>query len=146
MYELIIKPAAEKQMDRLPAKTRKRITDALTELRKDPRPRGSLKMAGPEGFWRIRVGDYRVVYTIRDDVLLVLVVRVAHRKDAYRGHLTPTRLSFLAIVPDFRLQLNRFAPLELGSDRRLIPEMSIGSKPGSPTSAWNQVSGMRQWS
>src|SRR5437868_13339904 len=87
MYELIIKPAAEKQMDRLPAKTRKRITDALTELRMEPRPRGSLKMAGPEDFWRIRVGEYRVVYTMWDEVLLVLVVRYAHLTDAYRGYL-----------------------------------------------------------
>ncbi|MFN4258292.1 MAG: type II toxin-antitoxin system RelE family toxin [Gemmataceae bacterium] len=84
MYELIIKPSAEKEMDRLPARVRQRIVAALEGLREEPRPPGCAKLHGTDDFWRIRAGQYRVVYTIRDAALIVLVVRVAHRKDAYR--------------------------------------------------------------
>ena len=58
---------------------------AVEALGNDPRPHGSVKLAGEDNFWRIRIGQYRVVYRIDDERLLVLVVRVAHRKDAYRG-------------------------------------------------------------
>jgi mRNA interferase RelE/StbE len=71
-------------MDRLPAKVRGRIVETLEELRKDPRPSGYVKLKGEDNLWRIRVGQYRVVYAIEDDVLTVLVVRVSHRKDVYR--------------------------------------------------------------
>jgi len=84
MFEVIIKPAAEKQMDRLPAKVRARIVAALEELRTDPRPTGCMKLAGEDALWRIRVGQYRVVYKIADESLVLLVVRVAHRRDVYR--------------------------------------------------------------
>jgi mRNA interferase RelE/StbE len=85
MYQVIIKPAAEKQLDRLPSKDRRRVVAALATLSDEPRPPGCAKLEGADDLWRIRVGQYRVVYTIRDDKLLVLVVRVAHRKDVYRG-------------------------------------------------------------
>ncbi len=55
----------------------------LRALAEDPRPRGCKKLAGREDIWRVRVGDYRVLYQILDDALLVLVVRVRHRKDVY---------------------------------------------------------------
>jgi mRNA interferase RelE/StbE len=84
-YEIIIKPAAEKGLDRIPKTNRRRIADALEGLRNNPRPPGVLKMSGAENLWRIRIGDYRVVYEIHDDRLIVLVLRVAHRKDVYRG-------------------------------------------------------------
>ena len=83
-YELIIKPTAERSLDRLSQTIRRCIVDALEELRSEPRPAGCLKMAGDENAWRIRVGDYRIVYEIHDGRLLVLVVRVGHRKDVYR--------------------------------------------------------------
>ena len=53
-------------------------------LAHDPRPTGVVKLAGDENLWRIRIGNYRVVYEIHDDRLMVLVLRVAHRKDVYR--------------------------------------------------------------
>ena len=83
-YELIIKPTAEKSLDKLPRSTRRRIVDALKDLRSDPRPAGVAKLVGEEDLWRIRIGSYRVVYEIHDDRLVVLVLRVAHRKDIYR--------------------------------------------------------------
>jgi mRNA interferase RelE/StbE len=84
MYQLIIKPSAEKQAAKLPAQTRHRITEAFDGLRENPRPRGCVKLKGEEDLWRIRVGNYRIVYAIEDDKLVVLVVRVAHRKDVYQ--------------------------------------------------------------
>ena len=53
-------------------------------LAKEPRPKGVKKLSGADDLYRIRVGDYRVVYQIRDDRLIVLVVRIGHRKDVYR--------------------------------------------------------------
>jgi mRNA interferase RelE/StbE len=84
MYHLIVKPSAEKQFAKLPPQLRRRITKAFDGLRENPRPRGCVKLQGEEDLWRIRVGDFRVVYTIEDDELIVLVVRVAHRKDVYQ--------------------------------------------------------------
>jgi mRNA interferase RelE/StbE len=85
MYHLDISAGAEKQMRRLPAKIHERVLNALDGLKKDPRPRGCKKLKGEDNLWRIRVGDYRIAYTIEDDKLIVLVVRVAHRKDVYKG-------------------------------------------------------------
>ena len=84
MFHVTIKPAAEKQMDRLPAQIRQRVTKALDALSENPRPPGCLKLKGEDDLWRIRVGDYRIVYAIEDAELIVLVVRVAHRKDVYQ--------------------------------------------------------------
>jgi mRNA interferase RelE/StbE len=69
----------------LPQRIRRRVVEALEELRTDPRPQGAVKLAGEDQLWRIRVGEYRVVYEIGDEELLILVLRVAHRKDAYKG-------------------------------------------------------------
>jgi mRNA interferase RelE/StbE len=85
MYRLFISQGADKQTARLPAKVRQKVSDAIGHLRDNPRPRGCVKLKGEDDLWRIRVGDYRVVYTIQDDKLIVLVVRVAHRKDVYLG-------------------------------------------------------------
>jgi mRNA interferase RelE/StbE len=71
-------------LDKLPHPIRRRIVDALKELRNNPRPTGVVKLAGDENMWRIRIGNYRVVYEIQDDRLIVLILRVAHGKDVYR--------------------------------------------------------------
>lgn len=84
-YVVILAPAAQKSLDKIPRNFRRRILDALEELVDDPRPSGCVKLLGEDNLWRIRVGDYRIVYTIDDKKLMVLVVRVAHRKDVYRG-------------------------------------------------------------
>ena len=82
-YRVLFKPSADKALRKLPESIQVRIATAAKGLRADPRPRGCLKLKGEGNLWRIRVGDYRVVYTIEDDELIVLVVRVAHRKDVY---------------------------------------------------------------
>jgi mRNA interferase RelE/StbE len=61
-----------------------RVGKAIRALAKDPRPAGSRKLAGTESDWRIRVGDYRVIYEIADKIRIVRVNRVRHRREAYR--------------------------------------------------------------
>jgi mRNA interferase RelE/StbE len=77
-------PAVRREFRGLDSVTRERILRALIELETHPRPPGAKKLAGREDLWRIRVGDYRIVYELHDRILLVLVVRVAHRHEAYR--------------------------------------------------------------
>ena len=77
--------SAAKALTKLDKKNRLRIAGAIELLSVDPRPPAAKQLRGGlEGRWRLRVGDYRVVYTIRDDRLLVLVLRVAHRREVYR--------------------------------------------------------------
>ena len=84
-YRLEFRPKAKKQFDRLPNDVRPRIAAAINGLSANPRPHGCLKMSGEDTLYRIRVGDYRIIYSIEDVVMLVLVVRVGARKSVYRG-------------------------------------------------------------
>ena len=84
-YQLEIAPSALKQLSSLPRKIQERIVAGIDVLRFEPRPHGVKKLSGVDDLYRIRVGNYRVVYTIRDDRLSVIVLRIANRKDAYRG-------------------------------------------------------------
>ena len=75
----------EKEMTSLPHQMRKRVIQAIRKLSKDPRPHGARKLSGEmRGAWRIRVGDYRVLYDIDDDQRLVIILAVLHRREAYR--------------------------------------------------------------
>jgi mRNA interferase RelE/StbE len=82
-YQVIFKPRPKRELDKLPSPAAERIARAIDALSIEPRPRGCIKMAGPDGFWRIRVGDYRVVYQIHDNQLIILVVRIGHRREVY---------------------------------------------------------------
>jgi mRNA interferase RelE/StbE len=84
-YRIEIRPAAERDFRRIVKPFKGRLLAAIAALAETPRPTGSIRLAGPEGFRRVRVGDYRIVYLVEDRVLLVCVVRVGHRKDVYRG-------------------------------------------------------------
>ena len=84
-YTVTFAPATDRQLGKLPENVQRRIVRAVESMEDDPRPSGAVKLAGEDNLWRIRVGTYRVVYTIDDERLVVLVVRVAHRKDVYRG-------------------------------------------------------------
>jgi mRNA interferase RelE/StbE len=83
-YRIEIKPKATKSLARIPNPHRRRIAKAIDALARDPRPTGCTMLIGSDEAYRIRVGDYRVVYQIVDRVLIVYVIRVAHRKDVYR--------------------------------------------------------------
>lgn len=83
-YQVSFAPAALRQLRKLPHDVQKRIIRATESLEADPRPPGSAKLANEVDLYRIRVGDWRVVYRIKDQQLLVLVVRIGHRRDVDR--------------------------------------------------------------
>lgn len=84
MYEIRFTPAAARDIRSLPHDVARRVVRAIDKLAEDPRPNGVRKLEGSDPLYRIRVGDYRVIYDIQDDELLVLVVRTRHRRDVYR--------------------------------------------------------------
>ena len=83
-YSVEFRRSAEKELGKLDGRMRARILRAIVALADDPRPPGVKALTGETDLWRIRIGDYRVVYELGDTALLVLVVRIAHRSDVYR--------------------------------------------------------------
>lgn len=83
-YELLISPSAAKELDALGKKDRQAVVARILALVGDPRPSGCVKLSGSRDLYRIRRGRYRIVYAIEDDHLVVIVVRIADRKDVYR--------------------------------------------------------------
>jgi mRNA interferase RelE/StbE len=84
-YSVELKQSVRKELERLPAKLIERIFPRLEGLASEPRPAGCKKLKGGQREWRIRVGDYRVVYTVDDEKLLVSVMRIRHRSEVYDG-------------------------------------------------------------
>jgi mRNA interferase RelE/StbE len=82
-YTIVITPRAERQIRSLERPTRTRVIQAIEGLANDPRPPGAIKLVGREGY-RLRVGDYRIIYTIDDAGRIVIVAQVGHRRDIYR--------------------------------------------------------------
>ncbi len=82
-YSLLIKPSAIKELGALPPKDRRKIAARIAGLASEPRPHGSEKLSGLEQY-RVRQGDYRVVYSVDDEACAVLIVKVGHRRDIYR--------------------------------------------------------------
>ena len=80
-YRIEIAPAAVRQLRTLDPTARRRVQAAIELLADQPRPSGATKLVGGDGEWRVRTGDYRIVYEVHDDVLLVLVVAVVHLRD-----------------------------------------------------------------
>ena len=83
-YSVLLTAHAARDLSKLPKDVRKRVTDALERLSDDPRPHGCEKISGTDE-WRIRVGDYRIRYTIDDKGKVVIVTRIGHRKKIYEG-------------------------------------------------------------
>lgn len=83
-YRVELTRSAEKDLRKITPPHRETMLDALEKLAFNPRPHGCRKILGAEQTYRIRVGDYRIVYEIHDEVLVILVIRLAHRKDVYR--------------------------------------------------------------
>ena len=84
MYALLIKRSAERDLRRLPRAFFERVNERILSLRDDPRPHGVRELVGALEGWRIRVGDHRILYQIDDDAQTVTIVRVKHRREAYR--------------------------------------------------------------
>ncbi|HMJ03303.1 MAG TPA: type II toxin-antitoxin system RelE/ParE family toxin [Conexibacter sp.] len=81
-YRIELRPAAVRALKKLDPPVRRRLQGAIALLAEDPRPPAARALRGRPGL-RVRVGDYRLVYTVVDDVLLVVVVTVGHRRDVY---------------------------------------------------------------
>jgi mRNA interferase RelE/StbE len=81
-YKIELRPAAVRALRKLDPPVARRVQAAIALLAEDPRPPASRPLRGRPA-WRVRVGDYRVIYTIEDDVLLVVVVTLGHRRDIY---------------------------------------------------------------
>lgn len=82
-YKVLIQPSAQKEIERLPKPVQNKVLKALMTLSENPRPVGCKKLVGTDS-WRVRIGEYRIVYWIDDGILSVEVIRVAHRKNVYR--------------------------------------------------------------
>ena len=83
-YSILLAPPAERELKSLAEPVQKRIIKRLRTLRANPRPQGVKKLAGEDDLYRIREGDYRIIYTIRDKELIVLIVKIGDRKEVYR--------------------------------------------------------------
>ncbi len=83
-YRILVRRSALKELEALPGKIRVRITSEIEALATDPRPAGAIKLTGAD-LYRIRAGEIRVVYSIEDDRLIVIIVRVGHRGDVHRN-------------------------------------------------------------
>lgn len=84
-YKLSIKPSAAKELEALPTlQLRQRAVSIIYDLAQNPRPHGSIKLAGSTNSYRVRFGPYRVLYSISDLIRIVSIERIAHRREAYR--------------------------------------------------------------
>ncbi|MBW4617352.1 MAG: type II toxin-antitoxin system RelE/ParE family toxin [Desmonostoc vinosum HA7617-LM4] len=83
-YQVELTPAAVRQIKKLPREVQQRLALKLEELAIEPRPDGVVKLEGSDSLYRVRFRGYRIIYEIQDKVLLVTVVKVAHRRDVYR--------------------------------------------------------------
>lgn len=82
LYRIELRPAAVRALRKLDPQARRRVQGAIVLLAQDPRPPGARALRGRPGL-RVRVGDYRIIYTIEDDVLVVVVVTLGYRRDSY---------------------------------------------------------------
>jgi mRNA interferase RelE/StbE len=84
VYKVLLERSAEKDLAGLPTGIHNRVIETIRSFANEPRPPGCRKLAGSKSDWRVRVGDYRIVYEIADEIRVVRVYRVRHRRDVYR--------------------------------------------------------------
>lgn len=84
-YEIVLSPAASRQIRKLDPGVRARLVSRIETLAADPRPHGWIALRGAQNLLRIRVGDWRIVYRVEEERLIVLIVRVGHRREVYRS-------------------------------------------------------------
>ncbi|MCA0347301.1 MAG: type II toxin-antitoxin system RelE/ParE family toxin [Actinobacteria bacterium] len=83
-YEIVYAPSAAKALRKLDRQVARRLLEAISKLAEEPRSAGGVQLVGGEGELRIRVGDYRVVYDVIDEEVVVLILRLGHRREIYR--------------------------------------------------------------
>ncbi len=84
-YRIEVKRSAAKALQKTPKADQKRIADKIDSLAQNPSNPDTTKMKGNNPFHKIRVGDYRIIYEIQEEVLIILIVKIGHRKDVYKG-------------------------------------------------------------
>jgi mRNA interferase RelE/StbE len=84
VYRVDLRRNAQKTLEKIRTPEYSRIIETLLELEKKPRPRGTEKIRGTE-LWRVRKGDYRIIYVIDDENKVITIVRIGHRREIYRG-------------------------------------------------------------
>lgn len=82
-YKIEVKKSAVKEFKRIPSNDLKRLINIITSLKENPRPSGCVKLSSEE-LYRIKKGKYRVLYQIKDDILMIIIVKISHRKDVYK--------------------------------------------------------------
>ena len=85
-YQVALAPAAARQLRKFDPQVRRRVQAAIELLATEPRPPAATQLVGGAGEWRVRTGDYRIVYEIQDERLLVLVLSAGHRREIYQRH------------------------------------------------------------
>jgi mRNA interferase RelE/StbE len=83
-YQVNLTPSATRQLKKSPKAIQPLIWQILEALAEEPRPSGVVKMAGEASTYRVRLGDYRIVYEVQDEVLCILVIKVGHRREVYK--------------------------------------------------------------
>lgn len=83
-FQIELTRAARRGVNSLPNNVLKRVDSCILDLAENPYPKGAKKLEGVDGLWRVRVGDYRIIYRVEVERLVVLVVKVGHRRDVYR--------------------------------------------------------------
>ena len=84
MYQVLIARSAEKQLKKLPPQIQRKIAAVIMSLGIEPHPYGSKKLTGTVNSYRVRVGDYRVIYDVYEHEIVVSVLKIGHRRDIYR--------------------------------------------------------------
>jgi len=84
-WKVEIERNAQKALKKIPIPYKSNIIEAIDSLAEDPRPEGCSKLKGHTGLWRIRVNTYRIIYQIKDNQLIILIIRIGHRSDIYEG-------------------------------------------------------------
>lgn len=80
-YLILVTRSAQKELDSLPVEISTRISARIDTLVSDPRPAGCIKLKGKQNQWRIRVGDYKVIYSIEDETFTIKILEVGHRRE-----------------------------------------------------------------
>jgi mRNA interferase RelE/StbE len=83
MYAVEFLPSTAQELSKLEPVIRRRLARRIDRLARDPRA-GAVKLRGAEDMWRVRVGDYRILYQVQEDRLVILVIRIGHRREVYR--------------------------------------------------------------
>ena len=84
MYQILIKPSATKELQKLPKNEFTKIDNSILALSTNPKPAGHVKLSSENKLWRIRKGNYRIIYAINDSEKTITILNIKHRKDVYR--------------------------------------------------------------